>query len=322
MIPDCRRNGTEAVPYRNIIASTRPACGVQASSDMATKTKKKDKRQGKHRASWRGNLSFGLVSFPVQAFNARNPEQSDIHFHQLHAECHRRIHYEKICPIHGHVTNDEIVSGYEYRPGKYVEIEPEELDALRTETERSLTIDAFVDPEAIDPVYFDGRMYYLAPDGPVAEEPYNVVAEALEREGRYGVGQVVFSGKDQLALVRPMDGVLHLAMLNYDAEIRRPREVVASSKHAHAGGRKVQLAQTLIRSWFHSDFDFAAYEDRYREKLKELIDAKVEGREIAAPEEEEKSEVINLMDALKKSISREAPHHRARAHHGRKRRPA
>src|SRR6185503_14317799 len=134
------------------------------------------KRTAKHRASWKGNLTFGLVSFPVQAFNARNAEQSDVHFHQLHAECHRRIRYAKMCPVHGEVTNDEIISGYEYAKGKYVEIEPEELDVLRTQTERSLTIDAFVEPDAIDPIYFDGRMYYLAPDGPVAEEPYAVIA--------------------------------------------------------------------------------------------------------------------------------------------------
>jgi len=285
------------------------------------KHKKKLKRLGKQRASWKGNLSFGLVSFPVQAFNALNPEQSDIHFHQLHAPCHKRIHYEKVCPIHGRVSNDEIVSGYEYAKGKYVEVEPEELDALRTETERSLTIDAFVEPDTIDPIYFDGRMYYLAPDGPVAEEPYAVVTEAMEREGRYGVGQVVFSGKDQLALVRPDNGVLHMAMLNYEAEIRKPRDVVAAAKHEHIGGRKVQLAQTLIRSWFQSDFDFGAYEDRYREKLQELIEAKIEGREIVAPEEQEKPEVINLMDALKKSISRESPH-RAHGHDRRKRRTA
>jgi len=263
-------------------------------------TKKKDRAKSKHRASWKGNSSFGLVSFPVQAFNAHNPEQSDIHFHQLHATCHRRIHYEKVCPIHGEVSKDEIVSGYEYSKGKYVDVEPEELDALRTETERSLTIDAFVEPDSIDPIYFDGRMYYLAPDGPVAEERYTVIVEALDREGRRGVGQVVFSGKDQLALVRPDQRVLQMAMLNYAAEIRRPREVVAAARHAHVGGRKVQLAQTLIRSWITRDFDFAAYEDRYREKLKELIDAKVEGREIVAPEEEERPEVVNLMDALKK----------------------
>src|SRR5207249_2786824 len=159
---------------------------------------KAKKKPSKHRASWKGDLAFGLVSFPVQAFNALNRERSDIHFHQLHAKCHRRIRYQKVCPVHGEVPSDEIVSGYEYHKGRYVEIEPEELDALRTHRERSLTIDAFVEPEAVDPLYFDGRMYYLAPAGSAAEEPYHVMVEAMEKEDRYGLGQVVFSGKQQL----------------------------------------------------------------------------------------------------------------------------
>src|SRR5436190_24022346 len=108
---------------------------------MAARKTKRAPKRSKHRASWKGNLTFGLVSFPVQAFNAFNREQSDIHFHQLHAKCHRRIHYQKVCPVHGEVSSDEIVSGYEYARGKYVEISAEELDSVRSERERSLTID-------------------------------------------------------------------------------------------------------------------------------------------------------------------------------------
>jgi len=268
------------------------------------KIKSKPKRP-KHRASWKGNVAFGLVSFPVQAFNALSREGSDIRFHQLHAECHRRIRYQKTCPVHGEVSQDEIVSGYEYRKGRYVEIEPEELDALRTQRERALTIDAFVDHETIDPLYFDGRMHYLSPDGPAAEEPYDVMAEAMEREERYGLGQVVFSGKEQLALVRPIDGVLHMAMLNYAAEIRKPETVVAQASKERPENRKVELARTLIRNWFTEDLNFQDYEDHYRKKVQELIRAKVEGEEIVAPEEEEpEAEVIDLMDALQKSLQR------------------
>src|SRR4029450_1088970 len=102
----------------------------------AMATKKKKPTGSKRRASWRGQLTFGLVSFPVQAINALNREQSDIHFHQLHATCHNRIHYQKVCPVHGEVSSDEIISGYEYKKGKYVEVESEELDPLRTERER------------------------------------------------------------------------------------------------------------------------------------------------------------------------------------------
>src|ERR1700751_5603160 len=115
------------------------------------------KKSGGPRASWKGDIKFGLVTFTVEAFNAMNRSAGDIHFHQLHAKCHSRIHYQKVCPIHGEVSKDEIVSGYEYEKGKYVEIEPEQLDVLRTHEERTLTIDAFVEPNQIDPVYYDGR---------------------------------------------------------------------------------------------------------------------------------------------------------------------
>jgi DNA end-binding protein Ku len=275
-------------------------CGMDK---RKSKSKSKSKSASKHRASWRGHLSFGLVSFPVQAINALNRQGSDIHFHQLHAQCHRRIHHQKVCPVHGEVSNDEIVSGFEKRKGKYIEIEPEELDAIRTKKERSLTIDAFVDPSTIDPLYFDGRMYYLVPDGPVAEEPYSTIAEAMEQAECWGIGQIVFSGKDQIVAVRPVDGRLHMAMLNYDEEIRTPAEILPRKKRSRGNTKQVQLAKTLINAWYSDDFDFTAYDDHYRERLQRLIKAKAQGKEVVAPAEEEEPEVINLMDALKQSVA-------------------
>ncbi len=267
------------------------------------KAKAKTKSSGGPRASWKGNLSFGLVTFPVQAINATNREQGDIHFHQLHAGCHRRIRYLKVCPVHGEVPPGEIVSGYEYKKSHYVEVDPDELEAMRTERERALTIDAFVDPDAVDPLYFDGRMYYLLPQGDASAEPYAVMAAALAREGKYGVGQLVFSGKEQLALVRPLEGLLHMAMLNYDEEIRPPADVAAATKSPRGLSRQVKLAQTLIRNWSAKDFDFTEYDDPYRQRVQELIDAKRAGRQIAAPEEEETPEIVSLMDALKQSLA-------------------
>jgi DNA end-binding protein Ku len=268
------------------------------------KTKKPRAAVPRARAGWSGNVSFGLVTFPVQAFNAVNREQSDIHFHQLHKNCHRRIKYQKTCPVHGEVAKDEIVSGYEYEKDHYVEIEPEELAALRTDRERALTIDTFIEEGAIDPRYYDGRMYYLGPDGAAAEEPYAVIAHALEKERRCGIGTMVFSSKEQLALVRSVDGILHLAMLNYDEEIRQPEEAVGTIKAPSGLARKVQLAQTLIKSWTAKDFDFSAYDDPYRERVNELIQAKLEGRTFKVSQEETAPPVINLMDALKKSLAR------------------
>jgi DNA end-binding protein Ku len=266
------------------------------------KTKKPSAARKNVRASWKGNLTFGLVSFTVEAFNALDRSQSDIHFHQIHAECHRRIHYQKVCPLHGEVSNEEIVSGYEVSKGRYIEIDPDELDALRTARERALTIDAFIAPDSIDPLYFDGRMYYLLPAGAAAEDPYAVIVKAMDREQCYGVGQVVFSGKDQIVLLRPVEGVLHMAMLNYEAEIRPVDKVAQALPKSVPQARQLKLAQTLIRDWSVEDFDFGKYTDTYRERVEELIEAKSKGRKLPEPEDEEEPETINLMEALKRSL--------------------
>lgn len=283
-------------------------------------------KSSKLRASWAGMLRFGLVSFPVQAFNAREKEAGHVYFHQLHAPCHSRIIYEKHCPLHGKVDKDEIVSGFEYRRGQYVEVEPEEFDVLRTDEEKSLTIDTFIEPDELDPIYFDGRMYYLAPRGAEAREPYAVFLEALEAQEKIGVGQVVFSGREQVVLIRPLDGALHMAMLNYAAEIRGAKEAVGSLPAVSQRSKEVQLAQQLIKSWSDGKFDFCDCVDNYYEKVKELVAAKIEGREIVAPETEEEPHVVNFMDALRKSLHRPTKaaheHHRRSksTHHHRRRR--
>jgi DNA end-binding protein Ku len=229
------------------------------------------RRTSSPRASWKGLLRFGLLSFQVEAINAHAPEESDIHFHQLHATCHSRIHYQKVCPIHGEVSNDEIVSGYEYGRGKYVEIEPEELDRLRTNHEKALTIDAFVPPGEIDPIYYDGRMYHLLPAGPADREAYALLQAAMLRQDRWGIGQVVFSGKDQLVLARPRGDLLVMSMLNYSAEIRSPEDIEGTQRAAKSTPRKLKLAEDLVKVSAARHVGLARYEDRYRERVEELI---------------------------------------------------
>jgi DNA end-binding protein Ku len=259
-------------------------------------------------------VRFGLVSFPVEAFNAHAAGETPAVLHQLHAECHSRIRYQKTCPIHGPVANDEIVSGYEVRKGKYVEIAPEELDEIRTDGERALTIDAFVAPDEIDIIHFDGRMYFLSPDGDVAREPYAVFLSALKHQDRWGVGEVVFSGKQYVVVVRPYGEALHMAMLNFGSAIRDPADAVAAVATVASSDKKVRLAEQLIESWTDDDFKFSHYHDDYAEKLKELIDAKVEGRKLVMPEVDEEPAVINLMDALRKSIGKSATARTASVH--------
>jgi DNA end-binding protein Ku len=268
-----------------------------------TKRKNRSKSRFKLRASWRGQLRFGLVSFEVQALNAEIKERGEVHFHLLHAPDHERIHYAKMCPKHGEVPNEEIVEGYELSKGRYVEFDKEELDTFRTESEKALTIDAFVDYDEIDPIYFDGRMYFLMPSGSSAAEPYALLQTAMQRKQRWGVGQVVFSGREQLAIIRPLDGVLTMAMLNYEAEIRKPTDVKQEFSSSQTTPRKLRLAEQLIDQWHEGRFDFSQYRDRYQEKVRAAIEAKKQGREIEVPQEEE-PEVINLIDALQRSVAR------------------
>jgi DNA end-binding protein Ku len=272
---------------------------LRAGADIMPRTQNKTN----WKATWKGQLRFGLVSFTVEAVNVRAKEEGNIHFHQLHAKCHSRIRYEKVCPLHGKVSNSEIVSGYEYAPGKYVEIDPAELGALRTEDERSLTIDDFIKPDQVDPIYLDGRTYYLVPGGKEAVEPYQVLCEAMRHRERCGVGHVIMSGREQLVLVRPKDGTLVMAMLLFPAELR-PAQDLELETPRKVDARKTRLAENLIQSWSQGRFRFENYENHYREHLEELIDAKVAGREVVTPAETERAPVINLMDALKRSLAR------------------
>jgi DNA end-binding protein Ku len=260
------------------------------------------------RSSWKGQIRFGLVSFSVQAINALSKSGGDIHFNQLHAPCHSRIRYKKVCPIHGEVSQDEIVSGYEYERGKYVEFEKDELDELRPESERALSIDTFISSGGIDPIYLDGRIYYLIPDTTEAQEPYALFREAMKRRERWGIGRAVMFGRDQLVLVRPIEELLCMSLLNYEAEIRKPQSLADDVAEPKLAARKIELAEKLIETWTEDDFDFSAYKDTYQDQLKSLIKAKVSGREVVAPaSEDEEPEVINLMDALQASVSQRRP---------------
>src|SRR5947209_10118203 len=124
------------------------------------------------RSSWKGFLKLNLVTVPVKAYTATSSGGGDIHLNQLHSVCHSRIQYKKTCPIHGEIPKEEIVSGYEYTKGQYVVIDTDELNKLRTEDDKAISIATFVGPTAIDPVYYTGKTYYLVPDGPVGQRPY------------------------------------------------------------------------------------------------------------------------------------------------------
>ncbi len=256
------------------------------------------------RSSWKGYLKLSLVSVPVQAFNSTVSGGGEVHFNQLHSACHSRIRYQKVCPIHGEVSKDEIVSGYEYAKGQYTILDPEELEKMRTENDRAISIEEFIEPDALDDIYLDGRHYYLVPDTPVGQKPYAVLHEAMASRDRYGVARVVFSGKDQVVLVRPIDGLLMMSMLNYDARVRKPDTFKDDVKESEVSKQELKLAEMLIDASTSKSFDFAKYEDLHTKRLTELINAKIEGKEVVATPAEEEVPVINLMDALKQSLGK------------------
>ncbi len=266
----------------------------------------REKQRGSEpRASWKGRMVLDLVSVPVLAYNVAARREGEIHFHQLHAPCHSRIRYEKVCPIHGEVGNDEIVSGYEIAEDQYVEVRGEELQRLRTDKERHLTLENFVHPDDIDPLYFDGRAYYLVPEGEDAVEPYQVLRAAIENKGLYGIGEIVLSGREQLVIVRPLDGLLAMQMLNYNHQLRRPERFTDPAQQAAPPQDEVALAEELIEATLDEQFDFESYENDYAQRLRTLVEAKVAGEEVVAPPEAEtQPRAVNLMDALRRSVQR------------------
>jgi len=253
------------------------------------------------RASWKGRLIIDLVQFKIEAFNAVSSDEGEIHFHQLHAPCHSRIRYQKTCPIHGEIDSDEIVLGYEYGRNKYVEVDPDELDAMRTERDKALNLDTFVAPEEFDPMWLDGRTYYLLPSDTQDHEPYALIHAALLEMDRYGIGEMVFSQREQLAAVRATEQGLVLSMLRYGNSFREAADF--SPPKLKVTGKKVSMAKMLIEAATEKKFDLSKYADEYQTKVADFVEAKIKGKDIkAAPQEDEPEPVINLMDALKRSL--------------------
>ncbi|HET8691288.1 MAG TPA: Ku protein, partial [Steroidobacteraceae bacterium] len=166
------------------------------------------------RTSWKGFLRLSLVSVPVKAYTANNPEE-EIRLNQLHQACNGRVRYKKVCETHGELRAEDIVSGYEYAKDQYVVIDDEELQKVRAKSDKSVAIDGFVSPDAIDPVYVAGRTYYLLPDGPAGNRPYALLARGMADANVVAIAQVVLSGREQLVMVRPQDGMLVMTVLNY-----------------------------------------------------------------------------------------------------------
>ena len=255
------------------------------------------------RPIWSGSLRLALVSVPVKVYPA-TASGARISFHQVHKPSGKRIRYQKIVPGIGPVETDDIVSGFELESGRYVLLEPEEIDRLKLEAKRTLDLVQFVDADEVDQIWFDNP-YYLVPDGELAEEAYGVLRDALRRTKKYGLGQLVMRGREYIACLKPCGNGMMLETLRFADEVRESAPYFADIEEISPDKEMLELAEELIERKA-APFDPEAFEDRYTEALRELIESRRKKEKTVEIEEEEAprrgAEVIDLVDALKKSI--------------------
>ena len=251
------------------------------------------------RPTWKGYLKISLVNIPIKVFPATDAAAT-LSFNQLHAECQTRIQQKRWCPhCEREVPNTDIVKGYEFEKGRYVVVGDEDLEKVRVESTRVINLEKFTEDTAIDPIYLE-RPYYLAPDGAVAKEAFAVVREGMQ--GKAGIGKVALYGREYLVKVQPRGRGLIMYTLRHASEIR---SMDAIDELAELPEKikpdEIKLAKQVIGT-FEGEVDFQSYRDEYRQGLRDIIDAKIEGREIVTEEVEAPPKVVNLMEALRKSL--------------------
>jgi DNA end-binding protein Ku len=284
-----------ATPHANgscVESSPTPAINGSSCSSFAP--------AARGRPSWSGLLRLSLVTVPVKAYAAVSSSTGASHFHFLHAGCQQRISYQKHCPRHGAVAADAIVRGYEYAPDQHVVVEAEELERLRPARDKALVLEQFVPIADVDPTFFAGRSLHLVPDGVAAQHPYGVLAEALRRVGKAGLGRVVLSSQRQLVLVRATGRVLVLDVLHYPAQVRTAAAWETDLPPSAATDAERDLAGQLIALASGAP-DWTRYRDTNAVELAALIEAKIAEQPPAAPAEEPM--VLQLLDALKESVA-------------------
>jgi DNA end-binding protein Ku len=260
----------------------------------------------KMRTTWNGSISFGLVSIPVGLAPATKPaaRSSDVSFRMLHRECGTPIKQKRYCPVHERdLGPDEIVKGWEVAKGQFVLVEDEELEALTSQDDsRAIEISRFVDASQVDPIFFD-RTYFLVPaQAPAARRPYVLLLNAMRETGMAAMGRFVQQGREKLCLIRPKGDALALETLFLSADVYSQAEIEEAVEETTVKKPELALAQQVIES-LSGDFDSSELQSDYRRDLKALLEAKLAGEEITAPEEPaEDAPVIDLMEALRRSV--------------------
>ncbi len=246
-------------------------------------------------------ISFGLVSIPVQFYSATKSE--DIHFNLLHASCGTRVNRKWWCPYHEKIVEtDELIRGYAVTKNKYVTFSDEEIEALETDDNRALDITELVDLKEIDPVFYE-KAYFLGP-APGGGKTYKLLATAMKKENKVAVARWVAAGKEHLVVLRPFEKGLILHTMYYADEVRDFSAI--DIEDAPVREKEVQLAEMLIKELTEEKFNPLAFKDEYRQRLLDRIKDKARGKTIVAEEKEEEktAKVVDLMEALRRSLEK------------------
>jgi DNA end-binding protein Ku len=268
------------------------------------------------RAYWKGYLRLSLVSCPIQLFPATS-EREKIRFHQINKETGNRIRYMKIDAESGdEVEQHDIIKGYEVSKGEYIELEPDELEAVAIESTRTIDIEQFVPKKEIDELYL-GNPYYIVPDGEVGQQAFAVIREAIAEKGMVALGRVVFTSREHIiALEARGKGMMGLT-IRYPYEVRKEKDYFDDIPTEKIPKEMLDLASHIVKTK-QGHFKPETYEDRYEEALKDIIKKKASGKKIERVEHKKPSNVVNLMDALRQSVKGETKPERRkpeRTHH-------
>jgi DNA end-binding protein Ku len=258
------------------------------------------------RTTWNGSLSFGLVTIPVGLAPATAPKAraSDVTFRTLHRECKTPIKQKRWCPVHDReVPSEELVKGWEVSKGQFVIVEDADLEAIaQRDTSRAIEISRFVPLSEVDPMFFD-RTYFLAPSSAEAQrKPYVLLLNAMKETGMGAIGRMVIRGNENLVLVRPKEDALVLETLFLAEDVRSQAEIDEAVEGIEVSEPELDLARQLIDSLV-GEWEPADLQSEYRQNLREMLEAKLAGEEITVPEPVAEAPVVDLMEALKKSVA-------------------
>ncbi len=253
------------------------------------------------RAYWKGFLRLSLVTIGVEIYNAVE-SKADISFRQIHKPSGKRVNYEKVVQGLGKIESADIVKGYEVDKDTYITLDPEDIDAVKLESKKTIDLVQFVDAKDIDYRYFE-RPYFIAPADALSGEGYVVIRDALRKTGKVGLAQITIAGREWLVAIAPLEDGLVMEMLRYAEELRDPAHFFDEVPGAKPDKEMIDLAVQLIEKK-SAAFKPEKFEDHYQTALKALIQDKLKGRKIVAHEQDRPKggNIVDLMEALKRSV--------------------